>query len=237
MEEKQIIPTEPISDPNDVSEQQVNQKSGLGVKVFVCLSVLFLIFMGFGGYYVWTRKSDQNIVSKNMINDENKTNNNAQKNDIELTKPDDRPLGSLPYGYVSFVDIGNDWIEKGISGQKNNLREFVSVDECYDVFINDLGSLNTDVETFAAEFYQIPSIPTNSKALYKTQYKIEDSESITIGPMGFGEISNTVIGHKGRVIGVSVNLDGSASSEKCVLPETSIQNLIESVRFDASAKE
>lgn len=142
---------------------------------------------------------------------------------------DERPIGSLPYSYVSAVNTGSEWVESGIP-EKTALRNFKSVDECFSLGIVDAGPLNKPLELYLSETYNLPT-PINPEALHNPQYSIPGYKSITIGPMGVGEASHTAIQVNGRIITADV-WARDLSVPHCNNPDKDqAKDIIESIRF------
>lgn len=129
------------------------------------------------------------------------------------------------------------WAESPTKQRADLLAEYVSSDGCATVYVSDLGSLSTTPEVFAAKYYQISSGVVNPEAKYKVQYVFPGHPSITIGPMGMGEVSNSIVGVSGRAISVSAVLNildgGPTPFSNCVFPESSAETLIESLPLNS----
>jgi hypothetical protein len=144
---------------------------------------------------------------------------------------DERPIGSLPYSYISGVGGQSLWVEKGFPTSNLTLRTFESLDNCLRLDINDAGPLNKPLELYLSETYQLPN-PINAESFYKTQYVIPGYKSITIGPMGAGEVSHTAIQVNGRIISADVWAGKTPSAPECITPETDqAQTIIQSIQF------
>ena len=199
-----------------------SQKDLMKHLLVVAGMLLLAVLSGLGGYFLGVKQSKNKEVYQ-AVSSVDSTSSTA----------DQLPIDSLPYNYIKSVNIDQNWVERGIKQDPRSLREFDSTNHCATVYIIDLGPLTSDLEKFVSQQYQLP-FPINQEALYKTQYKIGDYTSITIGPMGQGEVNNTIIDFAGRALAVStiLNLPDGVQTElsSCTFPEASAQQLIESIR-------
>lgn len=220
--EETTQPLSPMS-PNDSDVTKPSQMSGVGL---LAAAVGIAVVSGGVGYvlgmqYPLTQKMMTPAPIPIAV-----VESPAQQPGMMDTMPADTSA-PLTYEFVKGVSLDNSWTERGIPLRSNSLREFESTDQCTAIYVSDLGALPMELESFIGEYYQVP-VPIPQETYFATQYQVGQYPAVTIGPMGAGQVSNTVVDVRGRAVGINVELSGTPG---CTSEPAEVKTVIESIKF------